>query len=177
MLTRVPSSCPSARPTDFDFLKVIGKGNYGKVSDLRAQEAWVSPLSGPFHPLLSLACAKWELTTCRIMGTRLELEVCTTIKKPKAQRSSHLRVLHLSSCSGPPGQAQVRRDVLRSEGAAEKVHLKEERGTRAWAQASPLLPLDPQPQVASNDGSNSEHRGGPGQGGWVGCWPLSRKAG
>ncbi|OWK02999.1 SGK2 [Cervus elaphus hippelaphus] len=31
MLTCVPSSCPSARPTDFDFLKVIGKGNYGKV--------------------------------------------------------------------------------------------------------------------------------------------------
>ncbi|XP_064238526.1 serine/threonine-protein kinase Sgk2 isoform X4 [Aotus nancymaae] len=29
-----PSANPNARPTDFDFLKVIGKGNYGKVSDL-----------------------------------------------------------------------------------------------------------------------------------------------
>uniref|UniRef100_A0A8D1JGY8 Protein kinase domain-containing protein n=1 Tax=Sus scrofa TaxID=9823 RepID=A0A8D1JGY8_PIG len=26
-----PSANPNARPTDFDFLKVIGKGNYGKV--------------------------------------------------------------------------------------------------------------------------------------------------
>lgn len=26
-----PSANPNARPTDFDFLRVIGKGNYGKV--------------------------------------------------------------------------------------------------------------------------------------------------
>lgn len=59
MLIHVLSS-PSACPTDFDFLKVIGKGNYGKVS---GQERVGLPFSRHLcPPPIPLACAKRELT-------------------------------------------------------------------------------------------------------------------
>lgn len=47
-------------------------------------------------------------------------------------------ILGLYFSSGPTGQAQVRWSLLCSEGAAEEVHLKEQRGTRTqeWS----LLP-------------------------------------
>ncbi|XP_022448072.1 serine/threonine-protein kinase Sgk2 isoform X2 [Delphinapterus leucas] len=49
---------------------------------------------------------------------------------------------------GPTGQAQVRRDVLRSEGATEKVHLKEERAEphHGGAQRAPEEHVPPLPR-------------------------------
>lgn len=51
MLTRVLPSSPSARPTDFDFLKVIGKGNYGKVSNMVKVGSLCLPFSSLLHPV------------------------------------------------------------------------------------------------------------------------------
>lgn len=49
---------------------------------------------------------------------------------------------------GPTGQAQVRRSLLCCEGAAEEVHLKEQRGTGARESSLPFLLLDLQPREA-----------------------------
>lgn len=78
MLTCVLPSSPSARPTDFDFLKVIGKGNYGKVSIIgKVGGLGLSLSSASFTPCLSLPCAKREFPTCRIMGEEPELGAVT----------------------------------------------------------------------------------------------------
>lgn len=46
-----PSSNPHAKPSDFHFLKVIGKGSFGKViSDLKASELIVLHDSSYIHP-------------------------------------------------------------------------------------------------------------------------------
>ena len=87
MLTRVLPSSPSARPTDFDFLKVIGKGNYGKVSDMVKVGGLDLPFSGLLHPL--------PVThMCKEGAYNLQIRGCRT-RAGGHQRSGHLRGLVL----------------------------------------------------------------------------------
>lgn len=117
MLTRVLPSSPSARPTDFDFLKVIGKGNYGKVSNMVKVESLGLPFSSLLHPVPIACMCKEGAHNLQIQGCRAGAGAIRGVVT--------CGTLHFCFRSGPPGQAQVRRDVLCSEGAAEKVHLKE----------------------------------------------------
>lgn len=99
MLTCVLPSSPSARPTDFDFLQVIGKGNYGKVSNRVKVESLGLPFSSLLHPVPATCMCKEGAHNLQTQGWGAGVGAIRGVVT--------CGTLPFCFRSGPPGQAQV----------------------------------------------------------------------